>query len=134
MSVKKWVRNIGIGMALGFLKDLAPVKKVIEFLKTKKVWVGRAGLLAFTVLAAVKYYYPTLPIDDSVEILGIVFSWLALEIGLNQSEVDKIKEAGEKPFDPSQPISLDGIDLPSPESIGITAERVKAITSDSEEK
>lgn len=132
--MKKWIRNIAIGMGLGMLKDLAVTKKILAFLRDHKIWVGRIGLGLFTALAAVKYYYPTLPIDDSVEILGIVFSWLAIEIGLNQSDVEKIESVANKPFDPSQPIVLDGISLPSPESLGILKEKLKTIHSDSEEK
>lgn len=129
--MKKWIRNIAIGMALASLKNVTIVKNLLAKLKAHSVWVGRIGLLMFTAIAAVKYYYPALPIDDGVEILGIVFSWLAIEIGLNQSEVDEIKSVANVPFDPSQLISIAGIDLPSPESLGFPK---KKVTSDSEEK
>lgn len=130
--MKKFIRNILIGVVLNYLKNTAFVQKIVSRLKDKKVWVARAGIALFTALGAAKYYQPDLPIDDSVEILGMIFSWLALEIGLDKSDVEKIEEEAKKEFDPSQPIELGGLKLPSPESVGIILEASKKISSDEE--
>jgi len=130
--IPKWVRNIIIGVILNTLKNTSFVQKIISRLKDKKAWVARAGIAVFTLLAAVKYYRPDLPIDDGVEVLGMIFSWLALEIGLDKSEVENIESQASKEFDPSQPIDLGGFQLPSPESVGLVKEVTKKVTSDEE--
>lgn len=128
--MKKWIRNIVIGIAINYIKDLPIIRKVISRLKDKKAWVARIGVAIFTLLAAAKYYYPDLPVDDGIEVFGMLFSWLALEIGLDKSEVEKIEEDAKKEFDPTKPIEVVGILLPSPESVGIIKDASKKVSSD----
>ena len=126
-KIPKWLMNILIGIILNSLKNTSIVQKIIVKLKSKKALVGRVGIFAFTVLAAVKYYKPELPIDDSVELLGMIFSWLAFEIGLDKAEIENIES---QEFDPTKPVQIGDIELPSPESIGIIIKQSKKITSD----
>lgn len=130
--MKKWIRGLIVGIVLNYLKNTSFVKKLVAKLKNRKTLVGRVGLGLFTALAGVKYYNPELPVDDGIEILGMIFSWLALEIGLDKSEVDEIVE--EKQFDPSQPIDIAGVQLPSPESLGLAIDQFKKISSDEDKQ
>lgn len=127
--MKKWVRNILLGIAINWLKNTEFAQKLIARLKDRKTLVGRIGLLLFTVLAGVKYYRPDFPIDDGVEILGMIFSWIALEIGLDKSTVEKIENVAKKEFDPNAKLDLSGFELPSPKELGLEK---KNITSDEE--
>lgn len=98
----KWVRNLVIGMVLNSIKNSKVGKIVLSKLKEKNTLVGRVGIIIFTGLGAAKYYYPDLPLDDGIEILGLVFSWLALELGF-----EKIKNEELLKFDPNNPIDID---------------------------
>lgn len=129
-KIPKWVRNILIGIILNSLKNTSFVQKIVAKLKDKKTIVGRIGFAIFSCIAALKYYKPELPIDEGVEVLGMFFSWLLLEIGFSKSEIENIEAQGNKKFDPSQPLDIAGIHLPSPESIGIIIENAKKISSD----
>lgn len=128
------MRNILIGVVLNYLKDTPFVKKIVSRLKDKKAWVARLGVAIFTLMAAAKYYRPDLPIDEGVEVFGMIFSWLALEIGLDKGEVEKIEGEAKKEFDPTQPIDLGGFQLPSPESVGLIKEATKKVTSDEDQQ
>lgn len=100
--MKKWIRNLAIGMILNSIKNSKIGQGLINKLKQKNILVGRIGILLFTALGAVKYFNPELPIDDGVEILGIVFSWLALEVGFEKIKYEELVAA-----DPNKPIDID---------------------------
>ena len=105
----KFVRNILIGAILGSFKNSKLGKFVLGKLKERSLLVARAGILIFTALGAAEYYYPELVLQDGIEIVGILFSWLALELGFERLKHEELVK-----FDPSKPIDLPefGITLP----------------------
>lgn len=136
--MKKWIRNIAIGMALNSIKNSKFGKGILAKLKSKSTLIGRIGIVLFTGLGALKYYYPELPIDESAEILGIIFSWLALELGFENIKKEELLK-----FDPNNPVNIDlgdfAVTLPAFEKTVTTdetgeAESIEENQSDGEEK
>lgn len=132
-KISKFVRNFIIGMVLNQLKDSKYVKVVLDKLKANKTLVGRVGIAIFTIHSAVKYYAPEYAtfMDSNTEVIGIVLSWLALELGFAKDKQDALKEIAESVFDPSKPIDIDiggyDIKLPAPEDFGFSK---KTVTTD----
>lgn len=93
--MKKWVRNIIVGIVLNNIKNSKPGKSGLEYLKTHKTIVGRTGIAVFSVLGLARLHYPELPVDESIEVFGIIFSWLALELGLEKIKHDEVVKLDE---------------------------------------
>lgn len=135
-KIKRLIRDIIIGMILNNIKESKPGKAVLDKLRQNKSLVGRIGVAIFSIFAAVKYYAPeyVLFLDDNVEVIGIILSWLALELGLEKDKQEQLKQIAEKQFDPSKPINVNlgdfVVQIPAPEEFGIK----KQVSSDIDEQ
>ena len=135
-KLKRLVRDIIIGMILNNIKESKHGKTVLDKLRQNKSIVGRIGIAVFSIFAAVKYYAPeyALFVDDNVEVIGIVLSWLALELGLEKEKQEELKKIASEKFDPSKPIDVNigdfTVQIPAPQEFDLK----KTVSSDIDEQ